>query len=70
MLTIGQARAALVVPASAQNVSVVQDGQFRLREALGLAGRSRRDEDEAPSYVVTAVRGLQSWVEHCLARVA
>jgi hypothetical protein len=70
MLTIGQARVALNVPASVQNVNVVRDGQYRLREALDLAGRSRSGDDEAPSYVAEAVRGLRSWVEFALARAA
>lgn len=67
MTTIAIARAALEVPASVQNSNVVQDAQWRLRDALRLAAPCR-DEDPAPSYVLKAVRDLQSWVQFCLDR--
>lgn len=67
MTTIAIARAALEVPASVQNNNCVQDGQWRLRDALKLAAPCK-DEDPAPSYVLKAVRDLQSWVQFCLDR--
>lgn len=67
MTTIAAAIAALEVPASVQNSNVVQDAQWRLRDALKLAA-PYKDEDPAPSYVLKAVHGLQSWVQFCLDR--
>lgn len=67
-LTISQARVALNVPARCANNNCVIDGQARLREALDLAmgGKTQlyTEDSEAPSYVLRAVKGLQSWITH------
>lgn len=53
-----EARDALTVPAHKANNNCVQDAQWRLRDALKLAG----DRDLAPSWVVKAVQDLRSWL--------
>ena len=69
-MTMNEARAALAVPAAVANCNTVQDGQYRLREALALADRHPAAGDTAPDYVRRAVAGLNSWVEHALDRRA
>jgi hypothetical protein len=66
LVTIADATQALNVPVSTQNNNCVCDGQVRLREALKLASHFYKDEDAAPEYVLRAVKGLQSWVDHSL----
>lgn len=59
-----EAKAKLAVPAKVANVNTVQDGVWRLRDALKLADRFYTPNDQAPSYVVEAVNGLQNWVDY------
>lgn len=65
-MTMQAARDALNnVPPQFRNDNTVQDALARLLENLELAGERRGDPDDlAPSYVVKAVEGLNSWVEH------
>jgi hypothetical protein len=63
-MTIDEAVKKLNVPVEVQNVNTVQDAQWRLRDALKLASRRLSGSDDAPSYVLEAVRGLDSWINH------
>ena len=65
--TMQTAREALNVPADVANNNCVIDGQKRLREMLKLADSFYRDDAQAPDYVVAAVDGLASWVNHAKA---
>lgn len=63
-MTLNEARlAAAQVPAHLVNNNCVQDGQYRLREALALAERFYGSDDPAPAYVRKAVADLRSWFE-------
>ena len=50
------------IPADKRNNNCVQDAQWRLRDMIKLAERVERNTEEAPSYVVKAVRDLRSWL--------
>ena len=57
-MTMDEARTALIVPAHKANNNCVQDAQWRLRDALKLAG----NRVDAPTYVAKAVNDLKSWL--------
>jgi hypothetical protein len=61
-MTMLDAHNAHTVPAHKANNNCVQDAQWRLRDALTLAGRMHALTDAAPSYVVKAVSDLRSWL--------
>lgn len=52
------------IPAYAVNNNCVQDQCWRVRELYDLAMRSSNSTDPAPMYLLIALNGLQSWIDH------
>lgn len=62
-MTMNEARHILTdIPVDKRNNNCVQDGQWRLREALKLADNFYGPDEVVPDYVLKAVKGLQSWL--------
>lgn len=61
-MSLTEARARLALPADKANNNCVQDARLRLREAIILAESTGRAD--APSYVLKAIRDLDSWLGH------